>query len=218
MLLRKDVLDGIVAGRIDLVYRRWRKPTVRTGGRLRTRAGELDIVAVEVIDPTTITDADAQRAGFDSAVALVDDLFRERRASARGARPTDDSVVYRVEVQPGGEDPRAVLRADDRLTDDELATLLTRLERMDTRSAHGPWTTRVLRLIADHPGRRAPDLAAGEGRETLPFKADVRRLKELGLTESLPVGYRLSPRGLVVLRAAQDRAAQDRAAGQRTVG
>ena len=31
--------------------------------------------------------------------------------------------------------------------------------------------------------------------ETRPFKADVRKLKELGLTESLPVGYRLSPRG-----------------------
>jgi hypothetical protein len=33
------------------------------------------------------------------------------------------------------------------------------------------------------------------GRETLPFKRDVRKLKELGLTESLEVGYRLSPRG-----------------------
>jgi len=73
------------------------------------------------------------------------------------------------------------------------------------RSTHGPWTIRVLRLIADNPGRRAPDLAAGEGRETLPFKADVRKLKELGLTESLAVGYRVSPRGTVVLRAAEAR-------------
>jgi len=29
----------------------------------------------------------------------------------------------------------------------------------------------------------------------------VRKLKELGLTESLEVGYRLSPRGVAVLRA-----------------
>jgi hypothetical protein len=43
--------------------------------------------------------------------------------------------------------------------------------------------------------RASPDLAATMGRETAPFKADVRKLKELGLTESLPVGYRLSPRG-----------------------
>jgi hypothetical protein len=28
----------------------------------------------------------------------------------------------------------------------------------------------------------------------------VRKLKELGLTESLPVGYRLSPRGEAYLR------------------
>ncbi len=53
----------------------------------------------------------------------------------------------------------------------------------------------MLELIAENPGVRAPDLAARMGRETLPFKRDVRKLKELGLTESLEVGYRLSPRG-----------------------
>ena len=42
---------------------------------------------------------------------------------------------------------------------------------------------------------RAADLAAALGREKLPFKADVRKLKALGLTESLERGYRLSPRG-----------------------
>ncbi len=57
----------------------------------------------------------------------------------------------------------------------------------------------MLRLIADRPGVRAPDLAASTGRETAPFKVDVRKLKELGLTESLQVGYRISPRGRAVL-------------------
>jgi hypothetical protein len=46
---------------------------------------------------------------------------------------------------------------------------------------------------------RAEDLAASIGREKLPFKRDVRKLKELGLTESLLVGYRLSPRGRALL-------------------
>lgn len=46
---------------------------------------------------------------------------------------------------------------------------------------------------------RAPGLAAGLGRETPPFKRDVRRLKELGLTRSLEVGYELSPRGRAYL-------------------
>ncbi len=32
-----------------------------------------------------------------------------------------------------------------------------------------------------------------------PFKVDVRKFKEMGLTESLDVGYRLSPRGRAVL-------------------
>jgi Mn-dependent DtxR family transcriptional regulator len=57
----------------------------------------------------------------------------------------------------------------------------------------------VLELIRDRPEVRAPDLAASLGRETQPFKRDVRKLKELGLTESLERGYRLSPRGRAVL-------------------
>ena len=59
----------------------------------------------------------------------------------------------------------------------------------------------MLALIAANPERRAPDLAASLGRETLPFKRDVRKLKELGLTESLAVGYRLSARGRALLRS-----------------
>jgi transposase len=50
--------------------------------------------------------------------------------------------------------------------------------------------------------------AAGtaEHRERHPFKADVRKLKELGLTESLEVGYRLSPRGRALLAPPRGRA------------
>ncbi len=75
-------------------------------------------------------------------------------------------------------------------------------------AAHdGPWTIATLRLIGDRPGVRAAELAAAAGRERLPFKADVRKLKELGLTESLEVGYRLSPRGRALLaRAGSPRA------------
>jgi hypothetical protein len=36
-------------------------------------------------------------------------------------------------------------------------------------------------------------------RQTPEFKRDVRKLKERGLTESLAIGYRLSPRGEAVL-------------------
>lgn len=60
-------------------------------------------------------------------------------------------------------------------------------------------------MIDRSPQTRAPDFAESLGRETLAFKRDVRKLKELGLTESLAVGYRLSPRG----RALRERFASD---------
>ncbi len=56
----------------------------------------------------------------------------------------------------------------------------------------------MLDLIAERPAVRAPDLAASLGLDTVTFKRDVRKLKELGLTESLTVGYRISPRGIRV--------------------
>ena len=80
---------------------------------------------------------------------------------------------------------------------------MTRLDNFDRASRSGPWTREVLALIAANPARRAPDLAAELGRETAPFKIDVRKLKGLGLTISHPVGYELSPRGLAYLALSQ---------------
>ena len=85
------------------------------------------------------------------------------------------------------------------MSEDDLAGIRARLMRLDRASSHGPWTEAVLRMIAAHPAVRAADLAASLGREAQPFKTDVRKLKRLGLTESLDVGYRLSLRGRVVL-------------------
>ena len=84
-------------------------------------------------------------------------------------------------------------------TKEEVAAIVARLERLDRASSSGPWTRTTLDLIDRNPERRAPDLAAKVGRETAAFKTDVRKLKELGLTESLAIGYRLSPRGEVVV-------------------
>ncbi len=108
-----------------------------------------------------------------------------------------------MRVTYAGADPRAGLR-ETRLDRSGIAELLARLEAMERR-AEEPWVFATLDLIGRRPGRRAPELAAMLGRETLPWKAQVRRLKELGLTESLPVGYRLSPRGRQVRDAARRR-------------
>src|SRR5215470_7122301 len=116
------------------------------------------------------------------------------------ARPGTD--VYRVGFRPVREpDQRAELAADGELSPSDIEEITRRLERLDRASAHGPWTADVLACIAAEPGRRAPDFAARFGREVQPFKRDVRKLKELGLTISLLVGYKLSPRGEAYLRA-----------------
>jgi hypothetical protein len=188
MLFRRADLNAIAAGEIALAFRRWRRPTVRAGGTLQTAAGLLAIDAVDVVDPARISAADARRAGFADADAA--------RAALRG-----EGETYRIAFHVAGPDPRVALRADAALSDDDRAAIAARLVRLDRASRHGPWTEATLRAIADAPGVRAADLAAGLGREKLPFKADVRKLKALGLTESLERGYRLSPRGRAWLGA-----------------
>jgi len=190
VLFRRPSLDGIRAGEITLAFRRWDRPRARAGGRQRTVVGELAIDSVEPVDRADITAADAARAGH----ASLDELFGE--LDARG-----DAQIWRVELHWAGEDPRRALRARAKLGAAEVEELRGRLERLDRASRRGPWTRQTLDLIAGHPEVRAEDLAESVGREKLPFKRDVRKLKELGLTESLLVGYRLSPRGRALLEA-----------------
>ena len=188
MLFRRRSLDRIRAGEITLAFRRWDRPRARAGGRQRTVVGELRIDAVEPVERGQITQADAVRAGHES----LDELFGE--LDARG-----DAQIWRIELRWAGEDARRALRERADLGGDELEDLRTRLERLDRASRHGSWTRQTLELIEANPEVRAADLAESVGREKLPFKTDVRKLKELGLTESLPVGYRLSPRGRALL-------------------
>lgn len=182
MLFRLDELRRIQEGEITLAFRRWRRPTVKAGGTLRTKVGVLAIDSVEPVGEDDVTDEDARRAGAPDRETLL-----------AGLRP--EGRLHRVEFRLAGPDPRIALRKRSRISPSERAAIDARLARLDAASRHGPWTGTVLRLIAERPGTRAPDLAASLGRETAPFKADVRKLKELGLTESLEVGYRLSPRG-----------------------
>jgi hypothetical protein len=178
MLLRRPTLDGIAAGRITCAFRRWERPRVRSGTRLRTVVGVLAVTAVDPVEPEALTADDAAAAGQSLA-----DL---QAMLARGS-----GTVWRVTLHLDGPDPRIALRSTA-VTPADRAALDARLARLDR---DRPWTAETLALIAENPGVRAPDLAARVGRETAPFKRDVRTLKELGLTESLEVGYRLSPRG-----------------------
>jgi len=176
---------GIADGSVTVLLRRWRRRQAIPGRRYRTAAGILEVEAVDLIDEANITDADARAAGAADAA--------QARAQLRGPA---DAPVTRVRFRHVDEpDPRSVLAADDDLDDEDVAAIARRLERMDRASSHGPWTLTTLRAIAAAPGVRAGDLAAAAGRERLAFKRDVRKLKALGLTDSLRVGYRLSLRG-----------------------
>ncbi|HEX6568436.1 MAG TPA: hypothetical protein VF015_04700 [Acidimicrobiales bacterium] len=188
MLFPRRFHDGLADGSITVAFRRWRRPSVKAGGHQRTPLGELAIEAVDHVDLDEITEADASRAGYADRAELLAELARH-----------PDGTLYRIAFRHAGADPRLALREQAGLSDDDWRAVEARLDRLDRASRGGPWTATVLRLIADRPAVRAGDLAASLGREKLPFKVDVRKLKELGLTESLDVGYRLSPRGRAVL-------------------
>ena len=181
------VLERIVSGEISLVFRRWRKPTVRSGGSLRTALGVLRILDVASVTEADISEADAARAGVSSRAALLEGLDGR------------EGQVYRIAVEYAGADPRIALRQQDDLSVEEIEQIIGKLQRLDARSAAGSWTARVLAAIEAHPGVVSRTLAERLGCETDWLKPQVRKLKSLGLTISLQIGYELSPRGGVVL-------------------
>jgi hypothetical protein len=190
VLIRPAELAAMRDGTVDLAFRRWDRPRLLVGTRMRTPVGLLEVVSVRKVAARAITADEARRAGASSRRQLLDQL------AGRAERP-----IYRVELRYAGADPRAALRAQDELSDADREMLRSRLTRLDEASRHGPWTRQALEMIGRRPAVRAPDLAADFGLETVVFKRDIRKLKELGLTESLEIGYRLSPRGEAYLRS-----------------
>jgi hypothetical protein len=193
MLFRRADHAGIRRGEITMTYRRWKRAAARPGGRHRLDAGGVvEVIAVAMIDETAITDEDARASGFADRAALLRQLARHAGEATH---------IYEVRFRYVADaDKRAHLAADDNLTEEDVGTILARLARMDASSTHGPWTRGTLTLIEAHPATLAATLAERLGRERLAFKADVRKLKALGLTISLETGYRISARGRAVLR------------------
>lgn len=190
MLFRKETWSGLADGTITVAFRRQKRPTVKVGGTLRSPGGLLAIDAVDVIEASDITEVDAVAAGQPDVASVLDALG-----------PDDGRPIHRVRFHPAGPDPRDLLRADDDLSEDDVADLVARLDRFDARSPDFAWTRPVLDLIATAPGLRAADMAEQLGCEKAWLKANVVKLKGLGLTISLSPGYRLSPRGEALHRA-----------------
>lgn len=190
MLFRKEFLDGIASGAVTLAFRRWRRPTVRAGGTLLTPVGQLGIRSVEPVAISRISAADARRAGYESRESLLAEL-----------RGRTEGEIYRIELGPLRADPRLALRQSPVADEAGLQALRSRLSRLDARAPAGAWTLRTLEALRSHPGVRAGDVCVLVGQEKERFKLNVRKLKNLGLTESLGTGYRLSPRGEALLES-----------------
>ncbi|GAA4738798.1 hypothetical protein GCM10023350_23950 [Nocardioides endophyticus] len=188
MLLPPKVAHGVADGTVTLAFRRWRKQDVVVGSEFRTVSGVVRVDEVAVVDPAAITDDEAVAAGWPDADRLRRQLDK-----------VTDGETYRVVLSWAGPDPRVALRESADLTDDDVVAIDAKLERLDRASSHGPWTMATLDVIRRRPHTRAPDLAAEMGRERDPFKIDVRKLKNLGLTRSFDVGYEVSPRGVAYL-------------------
>lgn len=184
MLLPARVVTGIVDGSVTRVYRRWSAPRAKAGGTQLTPAGLVAIDAVtEVASLDLLTEADATACGERDLAALVKWLTK---------RP-DDSI-YRVDLHYAGADPRWSLR-EQVPNRAELGDIARALDKLDSAKPSGPWTRQVLEWIRDHLAVVSTALAALLEREVQPMKTDIRKLKALGLTISLDLGYRLSPRG-----------------------
>ena len=192
------MLERITRGEISVVFRRWRRPTVRSGGTLQTAVGVLNIVDVGEVRAPDIPRADVVKAGYATKTELLAGL---------GAR---DGTIFRIALEYAGADPRIALRQRDVLSGGELDAVSTRLQRLDVRAPAGPWTERLLTTIEQHPDVAARVLAEQVGCEKDWLKLKVRKLKNLGLTVSHHPGYTLSPRGLAVLGHLRQTAPADR--------
>jgi hypothetical protein len=184
MLFKQKFFAGLADGSITLAFRRWKRPSVKAGIELKSPVGILHIDAVELSDPSLITAEDAERAGYENVQELLVELNNYQ------------GKLYRVEFHYAGADPRIALRQSGELSDEDFAKIRERLQRYESRMA---WTKPTLRMIQADPGRRAGDLAPRLPMRTRTFKRRVRQLKDLGLTESLGTGYRISPRGAAYL-------------------
>jgi len=186
MLFRTKDLDAIFSGTVTTAFRRWKRPTVKAGGTIRTARGLVAIDAIEEIDPGVLTEADATAANYPGLKQL------------HAMFDSQEGTCYRITLHPGGPDPREALQQSAELSADDRATIDKKLGKLDAAAAT-PWTRAVLALIGEQPGVVSTKLADSIGLERFEFKERVRKLKALGLTISLDVGYRLSPRGQTYL-------------------
>lgn len=199
MLFTANAHAGLASGAITVTYRVWARPQVKLGGAYRVGGRHLktdiwlEVDAIDQVTVASISAAEVKASGHPDRTALVAALRQ------RDPHLAETSVVYRIGFHRVAAPLRPDLAGAGDLTPEEVESIRQRLERLERNRP--PWTMAALGLIRDHPEVVSTDLAAKIGQERFAFKDDVRRLKQLGLTESLRVGYRLSPRGQTFMDA-----------------
>jgi hypothetical protein len=186
VLFQSRFHDPIRRGEITRTVRIWKRPRVRIGGVYGLGAGAITVERIDEVEFDALTPTLARSCGFGSLVDLL-------KVAKHGA----GERVFLIEFHYIDKPPERSSREND-IGEAAVAEVIRKLDAMDKR-AQRPWTRETLQAIAAQPGRRAGHLAAQFGRERLEFKADVRKLKALGLTISLEVGYRLSTLGEALL-------------------
>jgi len=189
MLFKTRFHERIRSGQISCTVRVWKRPHVKTGGRYVLGDGAVVVDRIHETRLDDITPALARRSGFASVVDLL-------KTAKHGAGERVFVIDFHYDAARARKPPATgVVRGED------LAKVARRLDAMDRRARNGAWTRETLRLIRARPGVRAADLAGDLGRARDEFKRDVRKLKGLGLTLSLEIGYRLTPWGAALLSA-----------------
>ena len=186
MLFQSRFHDGIRRGEITCTIRIWQRPRVRVGGAYHLGAGSIHVDRIQEMEFDALTPALARRSGFGSVVELL-------KVAKHGAGERVFLIDFHYVATPTKRATRT-----ERLPADSLEEIAAKLDAMDRR-APNPWTRQTLREIQANPGLRSTELAMMLGRERFEMKRDIRKLKALGLTLSLDVGYRLSARGAQLL-------------------
>jgi hypothetical protein len=188
MLFKANFHESIRSGEIRCTVRIWQRPHVKVGGRYALGAGAVVVDKIYEITFDDITPALARRSGFASLVELL-------KTAKHGA----GERVFVIDFHYDGKASARAKPATGVASVEDLAKLAERLEALDRHSRIGPWTQATLRAIEARPAVLAAKLARSLGRPRDEFKRDVRKLKNLGLTFSLEIGYRLTPKGEALL-------------------
>jgi hypothetical protein len=190
MLFQRRFHERILSGDIRCTVRIWQRPHVKVGGRYAIGQGAIVVDKIRETRFDDITPALARRCGFESLVDLV-----------KVAKHGPGERVFIIDFHYDGKAGARSEAETGVVSAEELAQLVKRLEALDRRSRVGPWTLATLRAIEARPRVLAAKLASSLGRSRDEFKRDVRKLKALGLTASLEIGYRLTPKGEALLSA-----------------